>query len=114
MKLISHNGITMFTHFLVTYIYVHYNVFNQQCELFGYLPLPLEADVEVEGTGACGSGREAGVTLPMVMADRQGGGCATSITSSITSANPPSSIEVAILAMNASPSKETMKNAFNN
>ena len=87
-----------------------YNVFSQQCELFEYLPLPLEADVEVEGTGACGSGREAGVTLPMVMADRQGGGCATSITS----ANPPSSIEVAILAMNASPSKETMKNAFNN
>ena len=68
-----------------------YNVFSQQCELFEYLPLPLEADVEVEGTGACGSDREAGVTLPMVMADWQGGGCATSITSSITSAKPPSS-----------------------
>ena len=87
---------------------MHYNVFNQQCELFEYLPLPLEADVEVEGTGACGSGREAGVTLPMVMADMQGGGCATSITSSITSANSPSSTDVSILAMKASPSKETI------
>jgi len=92
---------------------VDYNVFSQQCELFGYLPLPLEADVEVEGTGACGCGRGAGVTLPMVMADRQGGGCSTSITSSITSANPLSSTEEAILAMKASPSKETMNNAFN-
>jgi len=81
--------------------------------LFEYLPLPLEADVEVEGTGACGSGKEAGVTLPMVMADRQGGGCDTSMTSSMTSANPTSSTEVSILAIKASPSKETMKNAFN-
>jgi len=112
VKLISHHGVIMFTHFLVTYIHLHYNVFNQQCELFEYLPLPLEADVEVEGTGACGSGREPCVTLPMVMADRQGGGCATSMTSSMTSANPPSSTEVSILTMKASPSKETMKNAF--
>jgi len=58
-----------------------YEVIKNYCELFKYLPLPLEADVEVEGTGACGSGREAGVTLPIVMADRHGGGCDTLMTS---------------------------------
>jgi len=73
--------------------------------LISFEYLSLGADVEVESPGACGSCRKAGVTFAMVIADLQGGGCATSITSFAN----PLSIDKSMLAMYASPTQIKVK-----